>query len=83
MDIYKNTSNRNGDRADEPSTKKTQHMLFHGGMALADAADKITEFDYINLSQNSPEPPPPGEMSRKFAADVFPDCHLLMGVTQR
>ena len=27
--------------------------------------------------------PPPGEMSRKFAADVSPECHLLLNAMQR
>lgn len=29
------------------------------------------------------EPPPPGEMSRKFAADVLPECQLMMRATNR
>ena len=36
-----------------------------------------------NGFEAAPQPPPPGEMSRQFAADVSPECHLLLNAMQR
>ena len=43
---------------------------------------RMCRFGYKVL-ENSEEPPPPGEMSRKFAAEVMPECQLLMKAMQR
>lgn len=43
----------------------------------------VAEANTSNGLGDSPEPPPPGEMSWKFAADVLPECQLLGKVTQR
>ncbi len=42
---------------------------------------EATETD--SCMETSPEPPHPGEMSHRFAAQVLPECQMLMNVTQR
>ena len=71
-----------GDEAGGVSTT-SPHVVYDEGMGEANAVSAASGFDYINISRNSSEPPPPGEISRKFAADVFPECHLLTSVTER
>lgn len=72
--------------AHELSTKSPPDVAYDEGIAEANAVLNMAGFENVNVSQNSPEPlepPVPGEISRKFATDVFPERHLLMGVTQR
>lgn len=95
MDMYKSAINENVDTgrgdgaingdggADGCSTKNPPDVEYDEGMTEANAASSIAGFDYINVSQTSSEPPRPGEISRKFTTDVFPERHLLMGITQR
>jgi len=61
------------DGGDDLSTTNVPH-------AIND--DEVAE-ENDNTLENSPQPPPPGKMSQKFAADVSPECQLLLNATQR
>jgi len=69
-----------GDGAVELSTNPPALVVCDEGVAHANTVGLENS---INSMENSPKPPPPGEMSRKFAADVLPECQLLRNVTQR
>lgn len=72
-----------GDGADDFSTENPRHVVYDEERVEENAASEMTGFGCINISRSSWEPPPPGENSLKFAADVFPECQLLTSVTQR
>ncbi len=68
-----------GGGAVQLSTKRPPHVVYDEGVAEASTAG----LGHINGLGNSPEPPPPGRMSRKFAADILPECQLLGKIAQR
>jgi len=71
-----------GDRDDELSMARPPHAMCDEGEAEENAARNNCRHG-SNVLDSAPQPPPPGEMSRKFAADVSPECHLLLNATQR
>lgn len=67
-----------GGGADELSTKRPPHLVHDEGMVKENATG-VND----SMPEHSEELPPLGEMSRKFAADVLPECQLLSSLTQR
>lgn len=61
------------DEGDELSTTNPPHAINDEG---------VSEEKEGNILENSPQPPPPGKMSQKFAADVSPECQLLLNAIE-
>ena len=71
-----------GDRGDEVSTIRPAHAMSDEGAAEENAARSMCENGF-NILEGPPQAPPPGEMSARFAADVSPECQLLLNAMQR
>ncbi len=71
-----------GGRDDELSTSSLPYAMYDEAIGEEDAARDGCGCGSV-VSDTTPQPPPPGELSRKFAADVTPDCQFLFNATQR
>ena len=67
----------------KPSIISPQDAMHDRGVEEENnTARSICGFGFNNFEDAS-QPPPPGEMSQKFAADVSPECQLLETAMQR
>ncbi|CAM9279340.1 unnamed protein product, partial [Ectocarpus sp. 8 AP-2014] len=70
-----------------PGLSARPHVVYDEGkggaspMTGAGAANTPTCFSLRSFDQST-EPPPPGEMSLKFAAELLPECDLMVHATQ-
>ncbi len=70
------------DGGGELSTSNPPHVVYDDAVEEEITAREICGFGY-KILENTPGPPPPGERSKKLAADALPDFQMLMNATER
>ena len=70
------------DRGDEVLNISPPHAMSDEEATEENAARSMCE-DGFTVLEGPPQAPPPGEMSARFAADLSPECQLLLNAMQR